>query len=94
MLTAQFLFFLAISAALTARHRFPPFWFDLFPAIAAVSSRNSRMVDPHVLDGQLQPALCQLVGLIDDFCAHAAPPSTRLNSITQTQGLASQFSAP
>jgi hypothetical protein len=33
------------------------------------------MVDAHVLDGHFQTALCQLVGLIDDFCAHAATPS-------------------
>ncbi|WDI73023.1 hypothetical protein [Klebsiella grimontii] len=26
------------------------------------------------LYGHIQPALCQLVGLIDEFCAHAAPP--------------------
>lgn len=49
------------------------------PAVAAVSSRNRRMVDAHVLDGHFQPALCQLVGLIDEFCAHAETPLTAKN---------------
>jgi hypothetical protein len=67
MLSAFFSLFLTGGAALAARHQFPaPQWY-LVTAIHALFCRNCVMVDPHVLDGLFKPALCQLVGLIDDF---------------------------
>ena len=51
MLTAQFLFFLAISAALATSHQFPAPLGYLFPAVAAVSSRYRRMVDATFRNG-------------------------------------------
>jgi hypothetical protein len=71
--TAQFLFFLAISAALTSRHQFPAPLGYLFPAVAAVSSRYRRMVDAMSCYRSFALQLFQFVGLIDDFWHISAP---------------------
>jgi hypothetical protein len=94
MLPTFFKLFLTISAALAASHQFPATLWYLVTATTAVSSGYGRMVDAMSCYRSFALKFFQFVGLIDDFCAHAAPPSTRLNSMTQTQGLACQLSAP